>query len=262
LGLLATAWMDGLQARPSVIAGEDNAAAGPTVLAQRLQVGYPTRGTRRGGASRGGGCELPAGTSPLTALMPADPNASAESLAPESVISLTYRAVPELWFYMPYSLNASSQVDFVVKNVDDDTLLRAQLAPEGSNHTEPGLIQVSFADFELSLMPETGYHWYLTVRCDGGGVVSVDGWLQYQSAEPVMNTTPDTAPESISIRAEFDVSQGFWVDGLTSLRQGLQNAPSPEQLQTTWQSLLAAEGLSDIVDQPVRDCCAFVTVQP
>ncbi|MEO0541197.1 MAG: DUF928 domain-containing protein [Cyanobacteria bacterium P01_A01_bin.105] len=233
-------------------------------IAQRPPLGYPTRGTRRGGASRGGTCHLAADVSPLTALMPADPDGQADALAPPSVVSLTRQTAPNLWFYLPYPVDAHSQIDFVVKDADQNTLHQARLATDrisSQGAIAPGIIQVSLRDLDIALRPDWGYHWYFTVRCDGGGAVSVDGWLHH-----LATAAPPPAPGNATLHqiAENEAHEGFWVDSLTTLVEGLRDASineaDREQLQTTWQSLLSAEGLADIIDHPVQDCCEFERV--
>ncbi|MEO0755631.1 MAG: DUF928 domain-containing protein [Cyanobacteria bacterium J06648_16] len=220
-------------------------------------LGHPTRGTRRGGASRSGTCELAPADDPLTALMPADPEADA--LTPESVVSLTYRAAPDLWFYMPYALNQIHQVDFVLKDIDDNTLLQSRL--RGADETtEPGIIRVSLSDLGMVLEPEMSYHWYLTVHCGDSDTVSVDGWLQQQEIPAFEFPPPETDAEVISIVARYEASQGFWVDSLSTLANGWAVVPDSPLLLETWQELLVSEALDDIAIYPLLDCCQFVAL--
>ncbi|MBT9315868.1 DUF928 domain-containing protein [Leptothoe spongobia] len=206
-------------------------------------VGHPREGTRRGGGSRGGVCDLPANVPSLTALMP-DTSTWVEDVtdeATEVVFSFTNRAMPDVWFYLPYSLVASSRVAFTLKDTSGDTLRRTQLDTTGEMPTRPSIIRVSLAELDLSLSPATDYHWYLTVYCESGPPISVDGWINYQ---------PDNSLEQ---------SRGqFLVDTLSVLADHQFSSPDNDVTQPAWRELLESIGLEDITDAPLVNCCSFV----
>lgn len=199
-------------------------------------LGYPRDGTRRGGGSRGDLCELPPDMSPLTALMPDTATWTNEETEEDIVFSLTAQSSPNLWVYVPYSLEEPNQLRFTLKDAADTQLIRVQLAPTIPLPTTPGIMRISLGELGMALLPEADYHWYVTVNCGEGPPVTVDGWLRHR-----VN------------RSEDDPSYGFFVDELSA-----QQAEDGPTVTTAWQELLEAVGLTDISTAPMMDCCRFV----
>ncbi len=219
------------------------AGAAPHWIAERpSNLGHPQDGTRRGGGSRGGECDLPEGRAPLTALMPDTAIWTDIVGGPELVMSYTHRPSPELWFYLPYRLDSHSQVEFVLQNTAGDTLSRAWL-DTALLPPAPSIIQVSLAALGLSLSPDTGYHWYLTVHCQGGPPVSVDGWLNYQPLNP------SAPPEPTDTR--------FFVDSVSALVQAQLLEPD-STAASDFLTFLNSVSLGDIAETPPVNCCSFV----
>lgn len=215
-------------------------------------LGYPRDGTRRGGGSRGGVCDLPPEVPPLTALMPdpatwtepgTEPGTDSEETAPATVLSFTNRPTPDLWFYLPYSLVETSRVTFTLKDAAGDTLKRARLDTTQAYPTAPNIIRVSLMELGLPLSPTTDYHWYLTVSCEGGPPVAVDGWVRYQPGE-------DNGQQ-------FD-NDRFLIDRLSLLAETRWLQPDHDTAQADWQELLESAGLGDIAEAPLMDCCSFI----
>lgn len=213
------------------------AEAAPLVAGRPPNMGHPRQGTRRGGGSRGGVCDLPTDVPALTALMP--DTHTWDSTATDIVFSFTARATPELWFYLPYSLEESSRVTFTLKSADE-TLKRVQLDTTQPLPAAPSVIRVSLTELELMLAPAVDYHWYLTVNCEAGPTVSVDGWVNYQPSEQ----TPS--------------DDQFLVDTLSALAEVQLTNPGDEAARTAWREMLESVGLGDIADAPLTDCCTFV----
>ncbi|WP_323364386.1 DUF928 domain-containing protein [Leptothoe sp. PORK10 BA2] len=223
-------------------------------------IGYPRRGTRRGGGSRGGVCDLPPDVSPLTALMPDTATwtggdqtiAQTDESSGEIVFSFTHRASPDLWFYQPYGLVEDSRVEFTLKDGAGNTISRSRLDTTDAMATVPGIMRVSLNDVGLTLMANTDYHWYLTVHCAAGPPIVVDGWINYQPLEG------DALPQP---------PQQFLVDHLSVLAEAQFSQPGPGSGnssshgfgQADWQGLLESIGLGDITAIPRIDCCRFVT---
>ena len=190
---------------------------------------------------------LPTNVPSLTALMP-DTSTWVEEVTDETpsvVFSFTNRPMPDLWFYLPYSLDASSRVTFTLKDSVGDTIKRARLdtTDELSDElsTSPRIISVSLAQLELPLTPEVDYHWYLTVHCEAGPPISVDGWLNYLPGDNLEQS-----------------SRQFFVDSLSVLADAQLSNPSDDTVQSDWLELLESAGLRDITDAPLMDCCSFV----
>ena len=208
-------------------------------MAERPRMGHPQQGTRRGGGSRGGQCDLPTNIPPLTALMP-DPEAWVDAAAP-IVFSFTDRAMPDLWFYLPARLLAMGQVTFTLKDASGETLEQRQLETASQRPTAPNIVRVSLAELELALAPGADYHWYLTVRCESGPPMSVDGWISYLPGDPLERS-----------------DSRFLVDTLSVLASRQWSKPDDEAALLAWRELLESVGLGDITDADLTDCCSFV----
>lgn len=202
-------------------------------------LGYPRDGTRRGGGSRGGVCDLPPEVPPLTALMP-DTATWTTDETEQIVFSLTNRSEPELWFYLPYALAETSQVNFTLKDAAGETLSRTRLNTSANLPVASSIIRVAFEELGISLTPEAGSQWYLTVRCSGGPPVTVNGWVSYR---------PQSLPEN---------SRQFFVDTVSTLANMQLIMPENGAVQTEWRELLESVGLNDITEAPVLDCCTFI----
>ncbi|MEM6252722.1 MAG: DUF928 domain-containing protein [Cyanobacteria bacterium P01_D01_bin.156] len=215
--------------------------AAPTLLTGRpSNLGYPQDGTRRGGGSRGGVCDVSPGTPPLTALMP-DTSTwtdSEQSSLEDVVFSLTQQSSPDIWIYVPYIIETSNQLLFTLKDDANNQLMRVQLASTENLPSTPGIIQVSFNSLGVNLLPNVDYHWYVTVNCEQGPPVVVDGWLRHQVD-----------------RAEDAPEHTFFVDDLSSL---VQTTSSDASARMEWQALLKAVGLEDISTAPIVNCCRLV----
>lgn len=224
-----------------------------TQVAGRPSMGHPREGTRRGGGSRGGMCNIPANLPTLTALMPdtstwitentytTEVTDDAINEATNVVFSFTNRASPDLWFYLPDSLVDSRRIIFTLRGAAGETLKRAQLDTIGKLPKGPNIIRVSLSELGLMLTPAVDYHWYLTVMCEFGPPISVDGWLNYQ---PMDSSDPS--------------DQKFLVDTLSVLAEAQWSNPENDTVQSVWRELLESVGLSDIVDAPPINCCDFV----
>lgn len=215
-----------------------------TISGMPETLGYPRDGTRRGGGSRGGVCDLPPDVPPLTALMPETATWVEGETAREVVLSFTHSAAPELWFYLPYSLLATSRVEFTLKDAAGESLKRARLDTAATVPPAPSIIHVSLANLGLTLTPTADYHWYLTVGCEGGPPIVVDGWIRYQ-------------PEGDAAQRSGN-SDRFFVDSLSSLADAQWANPDDSSAQSDWQALLESVGLGDIAQTPLIDCCSFV----
>ena len=255
LTTLTTLMSMGLGLCPPSQAGLRLTQSRPSIqMAERPDdTGYPQGGTRRGGGSRGGVCDLARDVPPLTALMPDTATwidipvggGSGESgqIAEEIVFSFTDSPSPDLWFYLPYRLLNGSRVEFTLKNGAGDTISRTRLDTTETLPMVPSIVRVSLSALGLTLRPETDYHWYLTVHCQGGPPIAVDGWLRY----PSLTVDPLTQP-----------TNAFWVDRLSVLADAQLLNPNDGSTQVDWQDLLGSVGLGDIADVPLMDCCSFV----
>ncbi len=246
----------GLGLCPPLQAGLHLAQSRPSnQIAERPDdTGYPQGGTRRGGGSRGGVCDTARDMPPLTALMPdtatwidtpvvVGGSGGSGQTAEEIVFSFTASPSPDLWFYLPYRLVDSSRVEFTLKDGAGDTISRTRLDTTETLPTVPSIVRVSLSALGLTLTPETDYHWYLTVHCQGGPPIAVDGWIRY----PSLSVDPLTQP-----------TNAFWVDRLSVLADAQLLNPDDESAQVDWRELLESVVLGDIADAPLMDCCSFV----
>ena len=90
------------------------------------------------------------------------------------------------------------------------------------------------------LTPAVEYHWNLTVNCQAGPTVSVDGSINYRPEE------------------QEPAADQFLVDTLSALAAAQLSNPEDDAAQAAWRETLESIGLADITDVALADCCSFV----
>lgn len=243
----------------------------PTAPLQFVAPVAPNRGRppgrRQGGASRGS-CDL-AGQPPLTALVPfsqseglLDTEATdvettglkQQSSGSQSadVFSLTVQAHPSFWFFVPYSL-ATTPLEFVLQDEDNNTLYQSRLSVDVSVSSDRGIIQITLPESVPALQPETTYHWYFLAYCDQGEPSFVDGWIARSPLLPAESLTGATPRE----QAIFYAQQGIWQDTVTLLGERYRENVTDMEITRDWESLLQSANLSQLIEQPLVDCCSL-----
>jgi hypothetical protein len=233
----------------------------------------PSEGRQKGGGSRNGNCALLAGNTPLTALVPSQTlpietfNESQASPADattsdtatyQSVLSLTTRPYPELWFFVPYELAGSLPLTFVLQDEDSNTLYHTEITPEVAG---PGVISVPVPE-AYPLSTGDRYHWYLVAQCTRDGSIVdnsyVEGWIERISLSAALQQ--QLANASPREQAALYASNGIWQDALGIVAEQYKITPNDPQAQADWASLLTSidnepSVETAIVDSTVLNCC-------
>ncbi len=229
-------------------------------------------GRHQGGASRGG-CDL-AGQPPLTALIPfskleksPDVNAAEEKATDiestklkqqssnsqsSEVFSLTMQARPSFWFYVPYSLEATP-LEFVLQDEDNNTLYQSNLSVNAVDSSDRGIIQIILPDAAPALQPGMTYHWYFMAYCDQSDPSFVDGWIARSPLPPVDFLDTATPRE----QARFYAQHGIWQETLTLLGERYRESMTDADAARDWESLLESANLTQVMEQPLVDCCSL-----
>ena len=201
-------------------------------------------GNHGGGASRGI-CPTPENSPPFTLLVPQEAKYG----------GYTTEANPNLWAYVPYTLNADSPITFYL--LDDEGNLVYETFQ--SIEHEPGILKLDIPD---SIALETGqtYEWYLMIHCNdpsGTDVASfASGWIE-RVPDPV---TDDITSLSLVQQSNVYANQLIWYDALNILAEGRLSDPNDPQILDAWTSLLSLPSvkLDPISTEPIRDCCSLL----
>jgi hypothetical protein len=217
--------------------------------------GTPT-GRSRGGASRG---ECPEVSKPLTALVPATQKTLGEkqaenpaSTALEYVWGLTVAESPTLWFYVPYSLTAKLDIEFVLQDDKHNYVYKTRFA---ASQTQPGIVKLRLPSTVAPLEVGKMYHWYFIIDCNQNAPPLVEGWVQRVAPPPTLASQLQKATprERIALYA----ANGIWHDALTSLAELRSANPQDAMLTADWVSLLQSVGLDAIAHEPMSQCCTL-----
>ena len=229
----------------------------------------PSEGRRDGGASRDGNCSLLGDATHLTALVPATteyidgvtPSQEAEPALPadaaqkyQSVLSLTTADRPVLWFYLPYELEGSLPLEFVLQDEANNTLYETEFAPAVAG---PGVLSIPLPE-SVPLAEGDRVNWYLVADCTNDFNVYVEGWIE--------RTAPPAAlPQQLSEadgrgQAALYAANGIWQDALTIVANRYRSSPNDPTARADWLSLLASIDFADsteaaITEAEILDCC-------
>lgn len=209
-------------------------------------------GRSRGGGSRGdgGGCQVGA-TPPLTALVPTEFRPATVG-GYESVLTLTTASHPVFWFYLPYALDGSIPVEYVLLNEQDDLVYQTRFNPTLAT---AGLLRVATPESVPALVPEQRYHWYFLIYCDPQTPTYVEGWVEgTQLGADQQAALAEANPRQ---RGAIYAAAGIWQDALDQLAILRQRNPDDPDLQTDWQTLLNSADLGDLTTAPLLDCCTL-----
>ncbi|MEM9215199.1 MAG: DUF928 domain-containing protein [Cyanobacteria bacterium P01_F01_bin.150] len=204
------------------------------------------QGRSRGGGSRGD-CLWPEDSPPLTALVPTNKN---ELAGLESVWSYTMSDRPTFWFYLPYELEATTDVLFILQDGDGNTLeaYSQMFRPSLS----PGIVSITLPDIAPPLDVGKGYHWFFQVYCDENPDF-VDGWVYRTAPETELDQQLQAAvPKD---QSAIYANNGIWQEAIASLARLRQADPEDGAIASDWRQLLESVGLEAIADQPFTTCC-------
>lgn len=221
-------------------------------------------GRTRGGGSRGTTC-APATTLPLTALVPSrivtgvapgvegaaiDRVADQTEDTYESVLTLSSHPHPGMWVYVPFPLDGTTPVEYVLQDETDNIIHKTVLYP---TLPTPGVLRVAPPDDSPQLEAGRRYQWNFVVRCANVAPLFVSGWLEGAPMAPDLVAALDTstAVEQGAIYAQ----NGLWQDAVDQLGQLRLANPENATLQEYWQTLLESANLADVANAPLLDCC-------
>jgi hypothetical protein len=196
--------------------------------------GRPRR--RQGGGSRGS-C-LVADQPPLTALVP------------DSSTGYTLAQSPSFWFYLPYSLGDGHQLEFVLKDSQDNLVHSKTIA--GSD-TTAGIVNLRLPD-SVVLDSSQSYEWYLLVQCDTTNperFVFVNGAIR-RLERPELQQQIDLL--DATARANLYMTEDIWYDAVDTVAAQMQTAPDHATRQN-WARLLQTIGLANLATEPIAPCC-------
>ncbi len=208
-------------------------------------------GRRKGAASRGQ-CST-AVNQPLTALVPGVQKSSSGRNSGddpalnegESVLGLTTKTNPSLWFYNPYS--AKFPVEFVLQDEQHNYIYKTSLA---ASQTQPGIVRVSLPT-TVSLKVGKRYQWYFLVGCAPEKTVFVKGWIEPVALNPTLAKQLSKAkPQQ---RFALYAANGIWHDALTAIAELRVNYPKDATLLNHWVGLLNSVDLGAIATKPIRN---------
>lgn len=221
--------------------------------------GRPEQGRRQGGASRGR-CTRAETQPPLTALMPAlplgetssTPAITANETAPnEAIIGFTTEAFPTLWFYVPYPLDGTRNLEFVIQDEEDAIVHQDTLMPVIS---EPGIVRIDWPNTLEPIPMKGAYAWFLVVQCEQSSPDFVSGWVyRDQLSAALQSQINQSDPRN---QAALYAANGIWQDALEIVAEAYQASPQDPNLQADWASLLGSVGLEDIASEPLQSCCS------
>ena len=222
-------------------------------------------GRTRGGASRGN-CAVDDVQSELTALVPSVQVSLSETeqsgsrfsvnlSSYESVLSLTTATHPSFLFYVPYVLDETITLEFLVQDASGDTLYQTQYVPDEGGS---GIVQVSIPETLSPLTVDASYQWYFIAHCNSPSIaetplVTVNGWIIRIDADPDFQAQLEAA--SMLEKASFYAAKGIWQDAVATLAELYRKNPQSMVLRDQWASLLASIDLDDISAMPLMECC-------
>lgn len=198
-------------------------------------VGRPRR--RQGGGSRGT-C-LIADRPPLTALVP------------ESSTGFTLAQSPSFWFYLPYSLDDRHQLEFVLKDEQNNPVYTQII---DGQETTPGILNLRLPA-TVALEANKTYEWYLLVYCDAASqerFVFVNGAIRRLDRPDLQQ---QLATLATSAQTDLYRAEDLWYDALDSMAIQLRSTTENDLLRQQWTDLLQSIGLTHLATEPLVTCC-------
>jgi hypothetical protein len=213
-------------------------------------------GNRVGGASRVSSKDpINEGTKSdrsLTALVPEYRNPS-EAETCKTVITkvwgLTANKYPTLWFYIPYSQDSISRIDFILSDGDNPanrTVYQNSIQPT----TQPGIINFSLPQTSAPLAIDKLYQWELklTMKRQLDKEISVKGWIQRAGLNSDLS---DLIKQAIPERqAALYAENGFWYDALSTFAELRRDRPQDLAIIQDWRNILQSVDLGKLANKP------------
>lgn len=196
----------------------------------------PTRTAGAGTRSPGSICPLIG--KPLTALLPT------------SHFGVTVAGYPTFFVYMP-ALSPQTPplpVEFLLQDKSGNEMYKANFQTNGT----PGIITLNLPT-RAGLAPlEVGqdYKWSFSIICqasDRSHDMNVEGWVRRVELNPTLGAQLKQASpqQQVELYAEAEI----WQDALATLVQLRRDNPNDATIATSWQKLMNAAGLNDIIQE-------------
>jgi hypothetical protein len=235
------------------------ASAIAAVFKVKLPPPPPNRGiagNRVGGASRVSSRdpidESPNSNRRLTALVPEYKNlAEAGKSKPEltKVWGLTASEQPTLWFYIPYSQDSISRIDFILNDGDNSanrTVYQNSIQPP----TQPGIINFPLPKTNVPFAIDKLYQWELklTMKRQLDKEISVKGWIQRAGLNSdLSNLIKQATPDR---QAAIYAENGLWYDALSTLAELRRDRPQDLAIVQDWKNILKSVDLGKLANKP------------
>jgi Domain of Unknown Function (DUF928) len=213
-------------------------------------------GNRVGGASRVAtrdpNDESPNSDRRLTALVPEYKSATGSGKSnPEltKVWGITANEHPTLWFYIPYTQNSISRIDFILIDGDNPTN-KTVYQNAIQSPTQPGIVDFSLPQTSTPLAIDKLYQWELklTMKRQLDNEISVKGWIQRASlnselSDLIRQTTPER-------QAALYAENGFWYDALSTFAELRRDRPQDVAIIQDWRNILKSVDLGKLANKP------------
>ena len=222
----------------------------------RAQGDPPDRGApgQRQDAGTRGGCPLV--DRPLTALAPIVQRTAGETQRSnpkmptwDSVLGLTVAERPTFWFYVPYSLTPTQDIEFVLQDEKGNEVYKSLLT---ASDTSPGVVGFELPSTEAPLAVGKMYHWFLTIYCNPENREVrpfVHGWVQRVALNPSLKRqlAQATPQESVALY----IANNIWYEAVTSLAKLRRKNSENALLTDEWTKLLQSVNLEAIAQKPI-----------
>jgi hypothetical protein len=174
--------------------------------------GNPTPGTSRPEAT------CPKTNKPLTALVA---NKGSD---------YTRSEYPTFWFYIPYTPDRISNMEFLLLNGKEDrTVYRTAIALT----QKPGIIKITIPSSpQYAIKANENYRWYFMLDC-----------------EPDRSDEPDRVVDGWVQRKPTNFQQEFWYDTIANLAERYAANPENSEIKAAWVNLLKSLGYSWVVPE-------------
>gem|GEM_PF-5986039 len=187
------------------------------------------------------------------------------ALVPSSHSGKTIATHPKLWFYVPYSAQDISKIEFVIQDAERKDISR-QILPLQS---DPGYLSASLPGTLPGLENGKSYRWYFKVYCQQNSDVApifVQGWIDKIAAggdkfQQVRGHSQKNITEENSVVAAivdlneleldsreessphmFYARNELWFDAIDSLLNSYLIDPNNSTIRDDWKKLIQAKG--------------------
>jgi hypothetical protein len=167
----------------------------------------------------------------------------------DSVLGLTVAERPTFWFYVPYSLTPTQDIEFVLQDDKGNEVYRSLLT---ASDTSPGVVGFELPSTEAPLAVGKMYHWFFTIYCNPENREVhpfVHGWVQRVALNPSLKRqlAQATPQETVALYRANEI----WYEAVTSLAKLRRKNPENALLTDEWTKLLQSFNLEAIAQKPI-----------